>query len=449
MFKNKHLKTLIKTSHNTFTQKKFFTFQNDFLGARSANFSTHTQSYSQFQPISNDYSNIPDSISQKIGKNIHRQDGHPLSLLKNCIFDYFNQVENRDGTKFHCVDNLSPYTSTIESFDRLLIDKSHVTRSKSDTYYVNETHVLRPHMTAHSPTLLDQGYKAFLTCGDVYRRDEVDATHYPVFHQIDGVRVISRNEYDNFLKSDEYKEMQNTKEQKMLQKTDESIIEVNSFEEYVAYDLQKTLGGMAKFLFSNDTVLKWNLDTFPFTHPSYELEILHNSKLLELLGCGVLKYDIMKGCGYSNQEEYLAWAFGIGLERVAMKYFEIPDIRLFWSEDARFLNQFKSNGLKTKFEPYSKYPPCYKDISFWVPQAFHENDFYETVREIGGDLIESVEIVDEFFHPKKQKQSLCFRINYRSMDRSLTNNEINDIQDKVISESVSKLKCEIRDGSKV
>ena len=74
------------------------------------------------------------------------------------------------------------------------------------------------------------------------------------------------------------------------------------------------------------------------------------------------------------------WAFGLGLERLAMVLFDIPDIRLFWSEDARFTSQFV-NGKITKFLPYSKFPMCYKDVSFWLPpaetRAVHPNDVYE------------------------------------------------------------------------
>jgi phenylalanyl-tRNA synthetase alpha chain len=86
-----------------------------------------------------------------------------------------------------------------------------------------------------------------------------------------------------------------------------------------------------------------------------------------------------------------------------MVLFNIPDIRLFWSSDARFLIQFKSGEI-TKFQPYSKYPPCYKDMSFWVPpnsedsaggkgKVFHENDYCEIVREVAGDLVENVTLV--------------------------------------------------------
>ena len=111
-----------------------------------------------------------------------------------------------------------------------------------------------------------------------------------------------------------------------------------------------------------------------------------------------------------------------------MKLFEIGDIRLFWSQDDRFINQFKQGEI-TKFKPYSKYPSCYKDIAFWMPEntVINDNDFMQVVRDVAGDLAETVELLDEFKHPKHGKVSKCYRINYRHMDRNLTNEEVDKI----------------------
>ena len=88
----------------------------------------------------------------------------------------------------------------------------------------------------------------------------------------------------------------------------------------------------------------------------------------------------------------MGWAFGLGLERIAMVLFSIPDIRLFWSQDARFLSQF-SPGVLSSFASYSKYPPCYKDVSFWEPAEFHENDFCDIVRGVAEDAVADVQLV--------------------------------------------------------
>ena len=130
-----------------------------------------------------------------------------------------------------------------------------------------------------------------------------------------------------------------------------------------------------------------------------------------------------------------------------MVLFSIPDIRLFWSEDERFHSQFKSGEI-VKFEPYSKYPACYKDISFWtgddVGMPFHPNDLNEIVREVAGDLVEKVELIDEFIHPKTKRLSKCFRISYRSMDRSLRNEEVDVLQGKVRTIVSEKLGMDLR-----
>ncbi|CAG8839420.1 15666_t:CDS:2, partial [Racocetra persica] len=135
------------------------------------------------------------------------------------------------------------------------------------------------------------------------------------------------------------------------------------------------------------------------------------------------------------QPDKIGWAFGLGLERIAMVLFNIPDIRLFWSKDPRFLNQFTSNEI-IKFKPFSKYPSCIKDLSFWMnndkEHEFHITNFCEIVRDIAEDLVEDVKLIDDFKHPKTKKRSLCFRINYRSMDRTFTNEEINGIRKSVV-----------------
>ena len=187
-------------------------------------------------------------------------------------------------------------------------------------------------------------------------------------------------------------------------------------------DLKEVLGNLAKHIFG-DVEMRWNTDYFPFTDPSLELEIMYNNEWMEILGCGVIFDGVMKNANRDVTKE-CGWAFGLGLERWAMKLFEIDDIRLFWSKDPRFINQFRAGDI-TKFKPYSKYPACYKDISFWLSDdQFSENDFFQLVRGVSGDLVENVEVIDSFVHPKTGKKSLCFRINYRSMDRSLTNEEI-------------------------
>jgi len=189
----------------------------------------------------------------------------------------------------------------------------------------------------------------------------------------------------------------------------------------VEADLKDILTGLARHLFGKDSEIRWREDYFPFTEPSFELEVLFQGEWLEVLGCGVIHDQVMATSGKAGK---VGWAFGLGLERLAMVLFSIPDIRLFWSTDERFANQFKQ-GQIAKFNPYSKFPMCYKDISFWLPPTgAHVNDVYDIIRTTAGDLVERVQLFDEFTHPKTGKASQAYRVTYRHMDRSLTNAEV-------------------------
>ena len=221
--------------------------------------------------------------------------------------------------------------------------------------------------------------------------------------------------------------------------------------QFVERHLKETLESIAQELFGEGIPMRWVDAYFPFTEPSYELEVWYNDEWLEVLGCGVVHKDILRNVGRGDDQ--LGWAFGLGLERLAMVLFSIPDIRLFWTDDERFHSQFQENKI-ISFQPYSKYPPCQKDISFWIPPTndnnnhcttkFHPNDLFEVVRDVAGDLVEKVELIDEFVHPKTQQTSNCFRIYYRSMDRSLTNEEIDKLQEQVRMTVSQKLALELR-----
>lgn len=144
-------------------------------------------------------------------------------------------------------------------------------------------------------------------------------------------------------------------------------------------ELKHVLSGLATHLFG-DVPLRWREDYFPFTEPSFELEVYFNDDWLEVLGCGVIHDEVMRN---AERPQQMGWAFGLGLERLAMVLFKIPDIRLFWSTDERFLGQFREDQPIAPFVPYSKYPACYKDVSFWLPETilkmddFYSNDVYE------------------------------------------------------------------------
>jgi hypothetical protein len=132
-------------------------------------------------PLNHPGCNVTCNIASRvlIQTKLHLQPHHPLQILHAKIQHYFLQNRN-NNTPFAIYDNLSPIVSTRNNFDLLRIPREHISRSQSDTYYLNETTVLRTHTSAHQVDLLQAGVDRFLVTGDVYRRDEIDASHYPV-----------------------------------------------------------------------------------------------------------------------------------------------------------------------------------------------------------------------------------------------------------------------------
>ncbi|EPS44993.1 hypothetical protein H072_1006 [Dactylellina haptotyla CBS 200.50] len=428
------------------------------------------------------HTNIPTSLIPYLRRNLHLQPHHPISNTRRIIESLF------PTTQFETYNSLPPIVTVAQNFDCLGFPPDHVGRSRSDTYYVNRHTVLRTHTSAHQAEkfrVLEQvGKPGYLISADVYRRDAIDRSHYPVFHQMEGAMVFSRKDGKSVVE-------QVTEGLNAMPEADVEIVEsCKLYEEgngvqvekghnvdeaeAVARHLQRQLELMVSKVFSEaakaagaagaaekeeKVKVRWVSAYFPFTSPSYELEVWWNGEWLEVLGCGVIRQDLLD---YAGQKDKIGWAFGLGIERIAMLMYGIPDIRLFWSQDERFGKQFRE-GVVKRFEAFSKYPGCYKDVAFWLPvqegasaagglskggeiggDKFHENDFMELVRGVGGDLVEDVKLIDEFTNKKTGRKSMCYRINYRSLERTLTNDEVDKLQEKVRSTLTEKLGVELR-----
>lgn len=432
-----------------------------------------------------DYTNLPSSIIQRLGHTpqLPQTASHPLQLLCHQIY--------RSMPGFHVVQPPSPVVSVSDNFGSLGFPEDHPGRSPTDTYYINRQTCLRTHTSTHEVDTFAQGHSKWLLTADVFRRDEIDASHYPIFHQMEGACVYDMHEYEEGGRVlAECEEMEKRLVATQIEIEDEvDLEEAGGLQASHVQDLRKqraallslrhlkaTLNNLILDLFGerhaadaagkgveNGEPLKvrWIAASFPFTSPSLEVEIFFRGKWLEVLGCGVVMEHTLESARVENK---LGWAFGLGLERIAMVLFQIPDIRLFWSKDPRFISQFAvadvSAGSKhfaqpdkrasqtgvssaggasvpssvspnsklplITFKPYSRYPPCYKDVSFWLPAkgglsadsvTLHDNDVFEVIRDVAGDLTEDVVLIDDFVHPKTGRQSKCFRVNYRSMDR--------------------------------
>ncbi|XP_015113211.1 probable phenylalanine--tRNA ligase, mitochondrial [Diachasma alloeum] len=416
----------------------------DFCTARNLNKSPNEVELLGEKYATDEWTNITPKIIEKLGRNLHTKKHHPLSHVRQRIVNYFySHYRNKCGNPlFSVFDNQKPIVSVQQNFESLLIPKDHPSRSKTDCYYINNETLLRAHTTAHQSELISMGLNNFLVIGDVYRRDEIDATHYPIFHQVDAVRLCNAEELFENVSNPEGLELFENRGKESDEKQAVHALEATKIMEH---QLKRDLVGLAQALFGKDVKCRWVDQYFPFTHPSWELEVFHNNQWLEVLGCGIMRQEILKNSGVNDR---IGWAFGLGLERLAMCLYNIPDIRLFSSTDSGFLSQFNFDDPSTPvtYKPISVYPQCANDLSFWLPEnrEFSPNDFYDLARDIGGDVIEQISLVDNFTHSKTKKTSHCYRIIYRHMERTLTQKEVTEIHTEIGRNAAKILNVTVR-----
>jgi len=200
------------------------------------------------------------------------------------------------------------------NFEALNIPENHPAKDEQDTFYINDKIVLRTQTSSVQARVMEQRKPPIrvISPGRVFRSDEVDATHSPSFHQVEGL-VIDKN--------------------------------------ITFADLKGTLAEFAKELFGEDTKVKFRPHHFPFTEPSAEMDVscfkcggsgcrfCKGTGWIEILGCGMVHPHVFEMCGI-DPEAYTGFAFGVGLERIALLKYEIDDMRLLYENDVRFLKQF-------------------------------------------------------------------------------------------------------------
>lgn len=232
---------------------------------------------------------------------------HPLSIVLDEIKEIFI------GMGFEIADGPEVETDYY-NFEALNIPKDHPARDTQDTFYINENILLRTQTSPVQVRVMEQKKPPIriISPGRVYRSDALDATHSPLFHQIEGLVV------------------------------DKGI---------TFADLKGTLETFIKRLYGEDSVVRFRLHHFPFTEPSAEVDVqCFNCKgegcrlckgegWIEILGCGMVHPKVLSNCGI-DPEVYSGFALGMGLERVVMRRYNIDDIRLFYENDVRFLKQF-------------------------------------------------------------------------------------------------------------
>lgn len=238
---------------------------------------------------------------QKIGKR------HPMELTLNRMKEIFIEMG-------FAIEEGPEVEKDYYNFEALNIPKNHPARSEQDTFYINDNIVLRTQTSPVQARVMEKQQPPIkmISPGKVYRSDAVDATHSPIFYQMEGL-VIDKG--------------------------------------VTFADLKGTLELFAKKMFGDKVETKFRPHHFPFTEPSAEMDatcfvckgegcrVCKNSGWIELLGCGMVHPDVLRKCGI-DPEVYSGFAFGFGVDRMVMLSYGIDDIRLLYESDMRFLNQF-------------------------------------------------------------------------------------------------------------
>jgi len=232
---------------------------------------------------------------------------HPLTATMNSVKEIFL------GMGFQIAEG-PEVEKDYYNFEALNIPKNHPARDTQDTFYVNDNVVLRTQTSPMQIRVMEKQQPPIrvVAPGRVYRSDAIDATHSPMFHQIEGLVV------------------------------DKGV---------TMADLKGTLESFIKKLYGEDAKVRFRPHHFPFTEPSAEVDVscfvcggegcrvCKGEGWIEILGCGMVHPKVLANCGI-DPEVYSGFAFGLGLERIAMRKYDIDDLRLFFENDLRFLKQF-------------------------------------------------------------------------------------------------------------
>lgn len=241
------------------------------------------------------------------GKKIFFGKKHPLTTVLDEVTDIFT------GMGYSVAEG--PEVELVHyNFDMLNAPKTHPSREPQDTFYIDDEIVLRTQTSPMQARIMEQTQPPIriIAPGRVFRNDEVDATHSPMFHQIEGLVI------------------------------DKGI---------TMGDLKGTLEVFAKELYGEETKVRFRPSYFPFTEPSAEMDIscfkcggkgcpmCKYEGWIEVLGCGMVHPNVLRNCGI-DPEVYSGFAFGVGLERITLFRYKIDDMRLLFENDVRFLSQF-------------------------------------------------------------------------------------------------------------
>lgn len=339
------------------------------------------------------------------------KESHAIKLLYQKIEQYVRDSHTDSEVKIY---RESPIVTTTANYDDLLIGLDNISRSSTYTHYVDQTHILRTHTSAHIPAIVRDLAKrddwqdvVILLPGLAYRRDVTDKKHVAQVHMLEMWRVVK-----------------------------------NSARELVNKDdLLTVVKGVA-----NVAAPGWELriidSPHPYTKHGIEVNAVLGDRDIEILECGLINDQILTNAGL-DPSKYSGWALGMGLDRLVMTLKGIPDVRYLRSTNPRIAEQMTNLD---KYQEVSNQPAIRRDMSYSVPANYVEEDIHEDIRQALGDkenILESAEILSETSYkslpPKirerlgiaKDQKNILVRITLRHLERSLENKEANGIYDDI------------------
>lgn len=339
---------------------------------------------------------------------------HAIKLVYESIVDKMQSSHTESDVRVYRKD---PIVTTADNYDNLLIAPDNISRSSTYTHYVDRTHILRTHTSAHLPGILrelagrdDWDDVVILLPGLAYRRDVSDKKHVGQVHMLEMWRVVKNSA--------------------------RQVVEKD--------DLLAVVSDIASVAAPG-----WRLriidSPHPYTKSGIEVNVVKGDRDIEILECGLINDEILRRAGLDSKK-YSGWALGMGLDRLVMTLKNIPDIRYLRSTNPKIAKQM------TNLEPYcevSNQPAIKRDLSYSVPQDYVEEDISEDIRQALGkdaDTLESVELLSETPYGKlpekirdklgcqSTQKNILVRITLRHLERSITNDEANKIYESIYAQ---------------
>ena len=336
---------------------------------------------------------------------------HAIKIIYEKIEKYMRSTHPQSDIRVY---RKNPIVDVADNYDNLLFPADNIGRSSTYTHYIDETHILRTHTSAHLPGILrdlaghdDWSDVVILLPGLAYRRDVSDKKHVSEVHMLEMWRVVKNSDRKVIIKD----------------------------------DLLKVVKGVAE-----TAAPGWKLriedSPHPYTNQGIEVNAVSGDRDIEILECGLIKEQILSNSGL-DPNIYSGWALGMGLDRLVMTLKNIPDVRYLRSNNPKIAIQMMDT------EPYrevSSQPAIKRDLSYSVPKNYVEEDVSADIRQALGDnldALENVEILNQASYdelPEKirerlginpEQKNLLVRITLRHLERTITNDEANKIYEQV------------------